>query len=115
MFQRAPGELDPFANGNMSDEYKIQTIKDNLRARQQAPNYTGFLTEEEADFLFGAVDRAKEEAEEAAGRAVAAESAAEESEEAAENLRADIKDLNDKISNLEDEIEELRNNKDATP
>jgi len=112
MFQRAPGELDPFANGNMSDEYKIQTIKDNLRARQQAPNYTGFLTEEEADFLFGAVDRAKEEAEEARQEL---ESTRSDLTTQIEELDEKVSAADDKIKDLEDEIEELRNNKDATP
>ncbi len=115
MFQRAPGEVDALANGYASDDIKIDKIRDNLRARQQAPDYTGFLTEEEADFLFGRVDLARQSVVDADERAGRMGSARDSAVEAADDLRDTVKDLEDKIRDLNDEIEELRNNKDATP
>lgn len=114
MKERAPGEVDALANGHVDDSAIIDKIRDNLRARQQAPDYTGFLTEEEADFLFGRVDLARQTVADADERAGRMESARDAADEAADDLRATVKDLNDKIRDLEDEIEELRN-KDATP
>ena len=52
MNERAPGELDPFADGKMSDRDIIIRIQDNIRARRNADNnFDGYATEEEADWL----------------------------------------------------------------
>jgi chromosome segregation ATPase len=109
--ERAPGELDALSNGYLSDDVKIQTIKENLRARQQAPDYTGYLTEEEADFLFGAIEDLQEEVTEANLRAEQHESDADdvrqELEEAKDAHEDAVKDLEDQISALNATIETL--------
>lgn len=107
MKERAPGEVDALANGHADLSVIIDKIRDNIRARRKAPDYDGFLTEEEADALFGYVDESREEAEKAEERASSAESEVEDLRGEVDDLKSDVRNLEDEVSELRDRIKEL--------
>lgn len=107
MKERAPGEVDALANGHADLSVIIDKIRDNLRARQQAPDYDGFLTEEEADALFGYVLTEQQNREEAEARADSADSEAEDLRGEVDDLESDVRNLKDEVDELQERIKEL--------
>ena len=101
MNERAPGEVDALANGYVDLSIVIEKIRDNLRARRKAPDYNGFLTEEEADALFVALDNMREEADEARRQASTSASYADDDRKAAATARAELATAQELILKLQ--------------
>lgn len=108
MNERAPGEVDALANGNVEIATTIELIRDNMRARQRHPSYVGFVTEEEADVLFTAIDDLTRDVEELANDAARAKRAGEDAYADAEEARADLDKANGKVRELQDIINTIR-------
>ena len=107
MNERAPGEVDALAvDADISTI--IDRIRDNMRARQRHPSYVGFVTEEEAEVLFTAIDDLTRDVEESANDAVRAKSAGEDAYADAEEARADLDKANGTIRELQDIVNTIR-------